>query len=144
MRKSTLLALGLAVFSWAGAAEARQSFVSEGLERNIGEDLGDLASRPLPQLRNDVGRALARKDFKTALKLSAAIVAANPKDSGAWMAYSRVAIAADDDEELQAAGAAAALIAYQRATDKPSQAAALAWLGEIFAKRSMWRAALDA
>jgi uncharacterized protein YfaS (alpha-2-macroglobulin family) len=60
------------------------------------------------------------------------------------MAYSRAAIAAGDDEELQAAGAAAGFIAYQRAADKPSQAVALAWLGEIFAKRGMWRPALDA
>ena len=151
MRKSALLALGLALFLWVGLAQARPSFVSEELEsdatrleRNIGEDLGELASRPLPQLRRDAGRALARKDFKTALKLSAAIVAANPKDSGAWMAYSRAAIAAGDDEELQAAGAAAGFIAYQRAADKQGQAAALAWLGEIFAKRGMWRPALDA
>ena len=75
------------------------------LERSIGEDLGALGTRPLPQLRKDAAQALARKDFKAALKLSAAIVAANPKDSGAWLAYSRAAIAAgDDDDELQATG----------------------------------------
>jgi hypothetical protein len=88
MRKSVLVTLGLALVLWVGVAQARPSFVSEELEsnatrlaRNIGEDLGDLASRPLPQLRKDLGRALARNDFKAALTLSAAIVAANPKDS---------------------------------------------------------------
>jgi hypothetical protein len=38
----------------------------------------------------------------------------------------------------------AAYIAYEHAGAKPEQALALAWLGEIFAKRSMWRPSLDA
>ena len=150
MRKSILITLGLTLLLWIGQAQARPGFVSEEidsdatrLEQNIGEDLGPLATRPLPQLRKDAAQALARKDFKAALKLTAAIVAANPKDSGAWIAYSRAAIAAGDDDEFQTAGTAAAYIAYERAAGKPEQAAALAWLGEVFAKRGMWRPALD-
>lgn len=151
MRKSALLTLGLAFLVWAGLAQARQSFVSEGLEndairleQNIGKDLGVLGTRALPQLRKDVQQAIARKDLKAALNLSAAIVAANPKDSGAWIAYSRAALAAaGDDDNLQETGAAAAYIAYGRAGAKPEQAVALAWLGEIYAKRSMWRPSLD-
>ncbi len=134
-----------------GLAQARQSFVSEELEndairleQNIGKDLGALASRPLPQLHKDLAQALGSKDSKAALKLFAAIVAANPNDSGAWIAYSRAAIAAGDEDEFRSAGTAAAYIAYERAGSKPEQAAALAWLGEIFAKRGMWRPALDA
>ena len=108
MRKSAPLTLGLAFLLWMGQAHARPSFVSDELEsdatrleQNIGEDLGALASRPLPQLRKDLAQALGRKDSKgdntsnnlvfnpqalgskdskAALKLSAAIVAANPKD----------------------------------------------------------------
>ena len=151
MRQSILLICGLVLLLWAGVAHARPNFVSEELEsdairleQNIGEDLGALASRPLPQLRKDAQQAIARNDFKAALKLSAAIVAANPKDSGAWISYSRAAIAAGGDDELQETGTAAAYIAYERAGAKPEQAAALAWLGEIFAKRGMWRPALDA
>src|SRR5450631_2110123 len=115
MRESILITLGLTLLLWIGQAHARPGFVSEEidsdatrLEQNIGEDLGALATRPLPQLRKESAQALARKDFKAALKLAAAIVAANPKDSGAWTAYSRVAIAAGDEDEFQTAGTAAA------------------------------------
>jgi hypothetical protein len=134
-----------------GLAQARQNFVSEELEndairleQNIGKDLDGLATRPLPQLLKDAQQAIARKDLKAALKLTAAIVAANPKDSGAWIAYARAAIAAGDDDELRETGTAAAYLAYERASAKPEQAVALAWLGEIYAKRSMWRPSLDA
>ncbi|MGH6837759.1 MAG: hypothetical protein ACREDT_02975, partial [Methylocella sp.] len=99
MRKSAVLTLGLALIMWAGVAHARPSFVSEELEsdatrleQNIGEDLGALSSRPLAQLRKDLAQALGRKDPKAVLKLTAAIVVANPKDSSAWIAYSRAAI----------------------------------------------------
>ncbi|MGH6844141.1 MAG: alpha-2-macroglobulin, partial [Methylocella sp.] len=152
MRKSAALTLGLAFLLWMGVAHARPSFVSEELEndatrleQNIGEDLGALTTRPLPQLRKDLQQAFLHKDFKAGLKLTAAIIAANPKDSYAWIAYySRAAIAAGDDNDLQATGTAAAYLAYKRASSKPEQAAALAWIGEIFAKQSKWRAALDA
>ena len=133
MRKSIFITLGVTLLLWFGQAQARPSFVSEELEsdatrleQNIGQDLGPLATRPLPQLRKDLAQATARRDFKSAMKLSAAIIAANPKDSGAWIAYSRAAIAAGNDDELQAAGTAAAYIAYERAGTKPEQAEALA------------------
>ena len=152
MRKSAPLILGLAFLLWIGPAQARQSFVSEELEndairleQNIGKDLGALTTRSLPQLRKDAQQAVARRDLKAALNLFAAIVAANPKDSGAWIAYSRAALAAaGDDDSLQETGTAAAYIAYEHAGAKPEQAVALAWLGEILAKRGMWRPALDA
>ncbi len=151
MRKSIFITLAVTLVFWVGQAQARPSFLSDELdsdatrlEQNIGQDLGPLTAHPLSQLRKDLASALARKDFKAALKLSAAIIAANPKDSGAWIAYSRAAIAAGDDDEFQTAGTAAAYIAYERAGAKPEQAAALAWLGEIFAKRGLWRPALDA
>jgi uncharacterized protein YfaS (alpha-2-macroglobulin family) len=152
MCKSALLSLTFALFLWIGQAHARPSFVSEELEndairleQNIAQDLGGLAARPLALLRKDAQQALARKDFKATLKLLAAIVAANPKDVGAWLSYSRAAIAASgDDEDLQKMGTAGAYAAYRHASTKPELAAALAWLGEIFAKRDMWRPSLDA
>jgi len=151
MRKSILMTLAVTLFFWIGQVHAQQSFISDELESNatrleqkIGEDLGALATRPLPQLRKDLAQAMARRDFKSALNLSAAIVAANPKDTGAWITYSRAAIAAGDEDELQENATAAAYIAYERASGKPAQAAALAWLGEVYAKRGMWRPALDA
>ena len=129
MRKLILMTLGLTILLSIGQARARPSFVSEEidsdatrLEQNIGDDLGPLGTR---------------------LKLPAANVAAHPKDSNAWIAYSRAAIAAGDDEESQKTGTAAAYIAYERAVGKAQQASALAWLGEVFAKRGMWRPALN-
>jgi alpha-2-macroglobulin len=152
MRKSIRLVLGMALFFWAVPAHAQKSFVTDELtsdatrlEQNVGKDLGTLATQPLAKLRKDADQVLARKDFKTAAKYLAAIVAATPKDAGAWLNYSRAAIAAgDDDHDLQQTGTAAAYIAYQHASDKPQRALALAWLGEIYAKRSMWRPSLDA
>src|ERR1700720_4400758 len=152
MRKSIRLVLGMALFFFAVPAHAQKSFVTEELtsdatrlELNVGKELGTLATQPLAKLRNDAAQVLARKDFKTAVKYLAAIVAANPKDAGAWLNYSRAAIAAgDDDHDPQQTGTAAAYIAYQHASGKPQRALALAWLGEIYAKRSMWRPSLDA
>ncbi|HXN87951.1 MAG TPA: tetratricopeptide repeat protein, partial [Methylocella sp.] len=152
MRKSILLVFGMALFFWAVPAHPQKSFVTDDLtsdatrlEQNVGKNLGTLATQPLAKLRKDAGQVLAHKDFKTAVKYLAAIVAANPKDAGAWLNYSRAAIAAgDDDHDLQKTGTAAAYIAYQRASDKPQRALALSWLGEIYAKQSMWRPSLDA
>jgi alpha-2-macroglobulin len=96
MRKSAALTLGLAFLLWMGLAQARQNFVGEELENDairleqeIGKNLGVLGTRALPRLRKDAQQAIARKDLKAALNLSAAIVAANPKDAGAWLSYSR-------------------------------------------------------
>src|SRR5664279_5643611 len=66
MRKSILITLGLTLLLWIGQAQARPGFVSEDidsaatrLERNIGDDLGPLATRPLPQLRKDAAQTLS-------------------------------------------------------------------------------------
>ena len=152
MRKLALLFLLFAFFLLMGQAQAGPGFVGGDLEnnairleQNIGEDLGSLGSRPLPQLRKDAQQALARKDPKAALNPLAAIVAANPKDAGAWLSYSRAAIdAAGYDETLKENATAAAFLAYKRASGKAEQAVALAWLGEVFVRRSMWRPAIDA
>jgi uncharacterized protein YfaS (alpha-2-macroglobulin family) len=137
MRKLALLLLLCAFFLLMGQARAGSNFVSADLEneavrleQKITKDL-----RPLSKLRKG----------ETALDRQAETVAANPKDSAAWLSYSRAAIqAAGDDETLKENAAAAAYLAYKKANTKPEKAAALAWLGEIFARRSMWRPALDA
>ena len=91
MRKSIRLVLGMALFFFAVPAHAQKSFVTDELtsdatrlELNVGKDLGTLATQPLAKLRKDADQVLARKDFKTAAKYLAAIVAATPKDAGAW------------------------------------------------------------
>jgi alpha-2-macroglobulin len=153
MRKLALLLLLFIFFLLlVGHTRAGQYFVSGDLEndavrleQNIGEDLGSFGARPLPQLREDARQALASKDPKAALVPLAAIIAANPKDSGAWLAYSRAAIdTAGYDETLKENATAAAFLVYKRAKTKVDKAAALAWLGEVFVRRGMWRPALDA
>jgi len=158
--RAILLALGLALSFFAAPAQAQKSFTNEDLasaairlEEQIGKDAGGSAQRPLAQLRKDAQQAISRGNFKDALAPLAAIIAANPKDAGAWLAYSRAAIPASEDSRtiasgesytLQQNGTTAAYIAYERAAAKPDQAAALAWLGEIYAKREMWRLSLNA
>lgn len=152
MRILALIFLVFAFLLLIGQARPGQNFVSGDLEsdavrleQNIGEDLGSLTSRPLPQLRAEAQQALARKDPKAALNPLAAIAAANPKDAAAWLSYSRAAIAAAGyDETLQMNATAAAYLAYKKVSAKTDKAAALAWLGEVFVQRSMWRPALNA
>lgn len=146
----SFLAVVLTVCFWTHASLARERFVSEELEsdatrleQSISEEAGPLTGRPLAQLRKDAAQALARGDAKAALAANAAIIAANPKDFTSWIAFSRAALAAQNDYELQMKGTAAAYIAFQQAKSKTDQAAALAWLGEVFAKRGLWRPALD-
>ncbi len=159
--RTILLALGLALCLVAAQARAQKSFTNEDLasaairlEAQIGNDAGASAQRPLAQLRKDAQQAAARGNFKESLGFLAAIIAANPKDAAAWLAYSRAAIAASEDSRaaasgdsyaLQQNGATAAYLAYERASARPEQAAAaLAWLGEIYARRDMWRLSLNA
>lgn len=154
------LALGLALGFFINSALAQKSFTNEDLasatirlESRIADDARGSAQRPLAQLRKDAQQASSRGNYKDALSPLAAIIAANPKDAGAWLAYSRAAVAASEDSrevaagdsyDLQQDGTAAAYAAYEKASGKPDQAAALAWLGEIFAKREMWRPSLNA
>jgi alpha-2-macroglobulin len=142
MRKLALLFLLFAFFLLTGQAGAGKKFVSGDLEtdavrleQNIGKDWGPPSGRLPSQLSKG----------EAALNRQAAIVAANPKDSGAWLFFSRLAIdAAGDDETLKENATAAAYLAYKKASAKADKAAALAWLGQLYVRRSMWRPALDA
>ncbi|HXW19408.1 MAG TPA: alpha-2-macroglobulin, partial [Roseiarcus sp.] len=101
------------------------------------------------QLRRETAAAGAKGDFKLAGKLAAAAVAANPKDAANWLALARLAVAADDAQdngryELREEGATAAYAAYERLATPALQAEALAMLGDLMARREMWRPALDA
>ena len=82
MRYLFFVAFGLTLFLWASQVlwanqpQARPNFVSADvesdatrLEQNIGDNLGALASRPLPQLRKDLAKAIARKDAGATLNL---------------------------------------------------------------------------
>jgi alpha-2-macroglobulin len=142
MRKLALFFFLFAFFLLTGQTRAGQKYVSGDLEnnavrleQNIGNDWGPPSGRPPSQLSK--GEAV--------LNRQAAIVAAHPKDSSAWLVFSRLAIdAAGDDETLKENATAAAYLAYKKASAKADKAAALAWLGEVYVRRSMWRPALDA
>jgi alpha-2-macroglobulin len=101
------------------------------------------------QLRKEAAGAADNTDYKLAGRLAAAAVTANPKDAANWMALAHIAVKADDAQaperyELRERGSSAAYAAYQRLTAPASQADALALLGNLFARREMWRPALDA
>ncbi|HMF05462.1 MAG TPA: MG2 domain-containing protein, partial [Methylocella sp.] len=142
MRKLAMLFVLCVFFLLMGQARAGHNFVSGDLEsdavrleQNIGKDFGPSSGRSPSQLGNG----------ETALNRQGAIVAANPKDFAAWLSYSRAAIdAAGYDETLKENATAAAYLGYKKASAKADKATALAWLGEIFARRGMWHPALDA
>jgi alpha-2-macroglobulin len=94
-------------------------------------------------------QAAGTTDYKLAARVAAAAVTANPKDAANWLTLARVAIAADDAQAsnrwyLREEGATAAYAAYERLADPKLQAEALALLGNLMARRDMWRPALDA
>ncbi|WP_036255311.1 alpha-2-macroglobulin family protein [Methylocapsa acidiphila] len=158
--RTIFFALGLALCFLLSPALAQNKFTNDELasaairlEDQISKAGSALSGRSLAQLRKEALQATSRGNFQDALAPLGAIVAANPKDAAAWLAYSRAAIAASEDSRaaasgdsyaLQQNGAAAAYLAYERASAKPDQAAALAWLGEAYAKRELWRLSLNA
>jgi uncharacterized protein YfaS (alpha-2-macroglobulin family) len=145
------LALFSATAIFSNAAFAQKSFVNEDLaseairlEDQIKKDAAPFAGRTPDQLRKDGQTALARKDIKGAAKVFAALLAPSLKDSQAWLAYSRALIAASNQYDMWQNATTAAYVAYERATTKQDEAASLAWLGEVYAKRELWRPSLNA
>jgi alpha-2-macroglobulin len=101
------------------------------------------------QLRNGAAAAAGGPDYKLAGRLAGAAIAGNPKDAANWLQLARVAVKADDAQaperyDLRERGSTAAYAAYERLTAAAPQAEALALLGNLFARREMWRPALDA
>jgi len=101
------------------------------------------------QLRKQAAAASAAPNFDAAEKLAGAAITAAPKDPLNWLAYSGVAIKADDAKandryELVTRGATAAYAAYLRSTTPDAQAGALAVLADLLARHELWRPALDA
>ncbi|MCZ8098100.1 MAG: MG2 domain-containing protein [Burkholderiales bacterium] len=132
-------------------AYVREDLASEGvrLEEQLRKEAAGLAGRPAAQLRAEGQAAAGRGDYRRGLALIAGAITAEPRDPANWLALSRVAFAANAQNggerwQLQQRAAAGAYVAYQRATTRPDEAAALAQLGDTFAARSIWRPALDA
>jgi hypothetical protein len=156
-----LRTLLIAFFGFAGAAEAAEikPFARDYLASDavhLAEDLrkeaasygGLTQGKSADQLRRDAAAAMGRADFKLAEKLAGAAVAANPKDAANWLAFAKLAVSADDAQannryDLRERGATAAYAAYERLSAPAQQAEALALLGNLMARREMWRPALD-
>ena len=155
----TLLALLLFAGAAAQAAEvkpyARDFLASDAVRlaetlRKETISIGSLTKGKSPeQLRKDAAAKAGASDFKMAGKYAGAAIAGNPKDAANWLQLAQIAIKADDAQaserfELRERGSTAAYAAYERLTGPGPQADALALLGNLFARREMWRPALDA
>ena len=123
--------------------------LAETLKSEAGKIGAQAAGKSPEELRKAALASIAAGKFDVAAKLAAAAVTAAPKDAKNWGTFAWVAVKADDAQannrwELVTEGAAAAYGAYERATDPVAQAEALALLGDLFARHSVWRGALDA
>ncbi|MEW6436215.1 MAG: alpha-2-macroglobulin [Pseudomonadota bacterium] len=114
------------------------------LATQAAQDGDDLKDQAPDALRQAAAAALAKGDTKSMLHAIAGLIAINPDDSAAWLAYSRAEIAAGKSDDILQAGTTAAYLAYLKAGDKQQAAAALAQLGAVFAQRELWRPSLNA
>ncbi|WP_245428246.1 alpha-2-macroglobulin family protein [Roseiarcus fermentans] len=123
--------------------------LAETLKIAAGKIGAQTAGKTPDDLRKAAAAAATGGKFDAAAALAAAAATAGPKDPANWLAYANVAIKADDAQadnrwDLVTHGAAAAYAAYERAAEAPAQAVALATLGDLLARHSAWRGALDA
>ncbi len=135
----------------AGTARADKSYANPDLASDairlvaqVKKDGAALANNPTQQLRKDAQTALDNNDGETALKSLAGLLAADPDDAAAWLSYSRAMISTGDSDDIAQTATTAAYLAYLHAPTKTDAAAALAVIGDLFAKRQIWRASLDA
>ena len=135
----------------AGTARADKSYANPDLASDairlvaqVKKDGAALANNPTQQLRKDAQTALDNNDGETALKSLAGLLAADPDDAAAWLSYSRAMISTGDSDDIAQTATTAAYLAYLHAPTKTDAAAALAVIGDLFAKRQIWRASLNA
>uniref|UniRef100_UPI003F9CD43F alpha-2-macroglobulin family protein n=1 Tax=Roseiarcus sp. TaxID=1969460 RepID=UPI003F9CD43F len=123
--------------------------LAETLKTDAAKIGAEAAGKTPDDLRKAAAAATTAGKYDLAAKLVAAAVTGAPKDPANWLAYANVALKADDAQannrwDLVTEGAVAAYAAYQRAAAPDAQAAALATLGDLLARHSAWRGALDA
>ncbi|GGC54872.1 alpha-2-macroglobulin family protein [Chelatococcus reniformis] len=142
-------------------ARAEKSFVREELasgavrlETTLRSESGRTAQAALAAgrdadlLKRESAAQLGR-DPRVALTRASEAIALAGKDPGAWIAYSKAALQVQregvrDRYLLRERATIAAYAAYQAATTKADEAAALAQLGAAFETREIWRPSLDA
>src|SRR5271165_2511974 len=123
--------------------------LAETLKTDAAKIGAEAAGKTPDDLRKAAAAATTAGKYDLAAKLVAAAVTGAPKDPANWLGYANVAVKADDAQannrwDLVTQGAVAAYAAYQRAMAPDAQATALATLGDLLARHSAWRGALDA
>jgi uncharacterized protein YfaS (alpha-2-macroglobulin family) len=159
---ATLLATLLATASPAAAQE--KSFSHKGVAADADryesyvrrEWQGAPAAAPGTTKKSNadlrlIGEKSLTSDPRAASRSFAAAVAAEPEDARAWLGLAKSLLAIKPDTtkgseryDLPVNASAAAYRAFQRASTKPTKAAALAVLGEALTRRSYWRPAIEA
>jgi len=134
----------------AADAVAQKVYVDEDLASNairleaqVKKDGAALAGRPIDQLRKEAQALVVARDPTGVMRVYSAILLTDLKSPQLWLAYSRALMGSSDYYNPQETATTAAFTAYQKATTKTDEAAALAWLGEVYARRSMWRPSLN-
>ncbi|MEJ1161652.1 alpha-2-macroglobulin family protein [Prosthecomicrobium sp. N25] len=154
LRAAAVAALVLFGTPPAQAQTPQKSFADESLASDGVRLEGRLKALPRPalpadQLKRTGDAAAARNDWDQALDLWGKAISLEPRDWTLWNRYARAAANAfrqnySDAYQLKSDAAAAAYMAYQRASGRADEATALATLGFVQANRSYWRASLDA
>jgi alpha-2-macroglobulin len=118
------------------------------LEAQIKQDAGSV-NKPVAALRQQADAAFQKRDFRTGMVVLGQLVTAAPNDAAGWLRLAttiRQIFPRDDKEKalLLDRASTAAYIAYQRASDRNTEADSLALLGRVMGDRQIWRPALDA
>jgi uncharacterized protein YfaS (alpha-2-macroglobulin family) len=156
MRNIARLLLPLCLLLAAAPAAAQQkTYTNEQLasdavrlEAQVRKDAEGQAQKSVEQIRRDVLAAAVRNDTAQASRALSQLVGTDTKNAANWLTYARTALAISERSnsvyQLRNQAATAAYAAYTRASNKPDEAAALAILGDVYAKRELWRPALNA
>jgi alpha-2-macroglobulin len=152
--KFTVFYVAILLCLMALPAFAQKTFVRDDLaqevtrlEQRLRSVAGTTLAQPLPTLLRDAQAALNRNDARRALQLANSAVLANPNASEPWRLMARAALAVEARDyreryDMSERATAAAYAAYSRAQNRGEEAAALALLGDVFARRENWRPAL--
>ena len=137
------------------SAQAQRAFSNEDLaaqtirlEERLKRE-GPAPTQPPAALKRAAQQALSANDGRRAQAAARAALVADPKDGEAWRLYARAVIATPpkDYSEKYALNELATQLAYgayERASARPDEAAALRLLGEIYEGRESWRQMLNA
>ncbi len=159
MRQFGLALLSLLFLAFGAPAQAQQKSFNDDtlasdftrLEERLKKDNASVSpQKPVADLTRDAAALIQRGRHKDALRPLAAAITATPRDPALWLTYARASFSAginangSDVYSLREDAAAAAYGSYLRASARNDEASALAYLGDMYVKREMWRPALNA